>query len=554
MTTPNPNDNGWSANKWLPTGNKPDGSGLAGFSTRDKNGWGNGILGIFGDSAPKSQAITEGLFTNWLGAAGNPDDPLLNPQADKNLILNGGFEASVGWTWPAGGSRDATVGRTAAGSAKIVANGSLQALTSASVAVVEGQLILLGAYAKWSGIVGSAGATLVLQCFSASTLLLEQEIAQFTPAGAGGWQELQATFVIPAACDNVKLLCEHTATSGTLWWDDVSVRKKIDDKVDEAQTTAGNASTKADNIIDAVIKGAQGLGAGGNPLTDMLGKLAALFGIADGAHTTATQTNLGILRGWNQGSTADVDMGVYNVFGNIKTALAAGYSVETVTSSKTWTKPSGLSEIVIIGVGSGQSGPNGRSGVQGGPQLGGLGGGYTVLSLRPDAVSSSVSITIGTGGAATSFGSYVVTGAGVGGIAGTFGFTPTNSTPGRGGSGGWQDNSSYYAATAGESTPLSTGGTAGTPAALGGNNGNPGGAGANVDTTVNSKSGAGGGGGGSAGTAYSGSVAYAGGNGGNGGYPGGGGGAGGDKSAGIGTGSPGTGGNGGNGIMFIFTK
>lgn len=495
MTTPNPNDNGWSANKWLPTGNKPDGSGLAGFSTRDKNGWGNGILGIFGDSAPKSQAITQGLFTNWLGAAGNPNDPLLNPQADKNLILNGGFEASVGWTWPAGGSRDATVGRTAAGSAKIVANGSLQALTSASVAVVEGQLILLGAYAKWSGIVGSAGATLVLQCFSASTLLLEQEIAQFTPAGAGGWQELQATFVIPAACDNVKLLCEHTATSGTLWWDDVSVRKKIDDKVDEA-------------------------------------------------HSTATSSRLGILS-WATGSSIGADPGVVGVMAEIRAAIASGATVVEYTSNATWTPPAGLVECFVILVGSGQSASASQGGSAGGNGgIGGEGGGFVAWKTNPDDIPPTVAITVGINGGTSKFGNMYESAPGSSGISNGLGFSATTSVPGKGGNGGKGGTSG---GTVGGSSALGVGGTAGAIGSIG-TNGGAGGDAPGVPTSTTTKSGAGGGGGGGAGNG----ALSNGGKGGNGGFPGGGAGGGGGGGA-VGS-SGGASGNPGNGIVWLVFK
>ena len=551
MTTPNPNDNGWSANKWLPTGNKPDGSGLAGFSTRDKNGWGNGILGIFGDSAPKSQAITQGLFTNWLGAAGNPNDPLLNPQADKNLILNGGFEASVGWTWPAGGSRDATVGRTAAGSAKIVANGSLQALTSASVAVVEGQLILLGAYAKWTGIVGSAGATLVLQCFSASTLLVEQEIAQFTPAGAGGWQELQATFVIPAACDNVKLLCEHTATSGTLWWDDVSVRKKIDDKVDEAQTTAGNASasagaanSKANNIIDVLIGAASGGSAGANPLVDAWNSVLSLFGLADTAHSTATSSRLGILS-WATGSSIGADPGVVGVMAEIRAAIASGATVVEYTSNATWTPPAGLIECFVILVGSGQSASASQGGSAGGNGgIGGEGGGFVAWKTNPDDIPPTVAITVGINGGTSKFGNLYESAPGSSGISNGLGFSATTSAPGKGGNGGKGGTSG---GTVGGSSALGVGGTAGAIGSIG-TNGGAGGDAPGVPTSTTTKSGAGGGGGGGAGNG----VGSNGGKGGNGGFPGGGAGGGGGGGA-VGS-SGGASGNPGNGIVWLVFK
>lgn len=236
MTTPGGQDNNtWAGNTWLPTANKPGGTGLGAFGNRTKDDWGEQVLGIFGDSAPKVLAIGEGLLTNWIGAAGDPDDPLTQESADRNLLTNGGLDSSTSWTFPTGGSWDATVGRTVLGSAMIVCDGTVQSLVSSPVTVVEGQLLLLGAYAQWDSISGAVEASLVLQCFTGATLILEQELAAFTPAGAGGWKELQQAFTAPAGCDSVRLVCEIEAASGTLWWDDVSVRKRITDLADEVR-------------------------------------------------------------------------------------------------------------------------------------------------------------------------------------------------------------------------------------------------------------------------------------------------------------------------------
>lgn len=510
MTTPGgQSSTGWFSNKWLPTANKPDGSGLGAFGNRTKGGWGQSILGLFGDSAPKSQAIREGLFTNWLGQAGNPNDPLLQEGGgkDTNLVTNGGFEASFGWDFPAGGSRDATVGRTAAGSGKIVCDGTVQALTSTAVNVVEGQQLLFGAYAKWASIVGAVEASLVVQFYSGASLLVEQELAAFTPTGSGGWTELQQVFTAPAASDHCLVICEIQATSGTLWWDDVAVRKKLTDKVSEAD---GKATSAQDDIL-ATIRG--------------------------------------IINGWTSGSTSGAHAGVYATMAQINAAIATGATVQEYTSNATWTKPAGLTEFYAILIGSGEPGANG-SGVAGG--VGGRGGGFLAYTVKPADIPPTVAITIGTGGGTTRFGSLLESVPGGSGLASMLGFSSTTSTPGKGGDGGVgldgvDGDPSGGPGTIGGGSALGAGGSAGAKGGPG-QPGGPGGNAANVATNVATKSGAGGGGGGGGATV----TGFAGGTGGNGGFPGGGGGGGGGRNS-VG-GANGTGGTGGNGILWLIFK
>ncbi|NMO00838.1 hypothetical protein HH308_06375 [Gordonia sp. TBRC 11910] len=282
----------------------------------------------------------------------------------------------------------------------------------------------------------------------------------------------------------------------------------------------------------------------------------ALAGWMSTTHTTATQTRSGILQGWGAGSTSGTDMGVYSVFADIKTALAAGYSTATITTSTTWTKPVGaVNEIVVIGIGSGLPGANGKTNPEV-SQPGGLGGGYLADTFKPSAVPSTVAITIGTNGAATSFGSLLVTTPGSGGIATTFGYSDTTSLPGKGGDGGAMVGTAagdQRPSTAGKSTPLAAGGARGVDHFNDSTNGGAGGAGGAVDTTTTTRCGGAGGGGGGCGS-YNVGVSWAGGDGGVGGFPGGGGGAGGNKGQGIGTGSPGAGAQGGNGVMWLFWK
>ena len=168
-------------------------------------------------------------------------------------------------------------------------------------------------------------------------------------------------------------------------------------------------------------------------------------------------------------------------------AAGAGFkSVQVLTASGTWTRPSGITAILVMVIGGGGAGASGTTDNSGG---GGGGGGVAFfLKITPDA---SYSYTVGGAGAASSWNStdaianQGVAGAttGVGGVggtasAGTFGF---RGTPGGSGNG-------HTAA----GTKLFVGGAGG---GLGGGIGGAAGAGAGGAALANT--GAGGGGGGS---------------------------------------------------------
>jgi len=110
-------------------------------------------------------------------------------------------------------------------------------------------------------------------------------------------------------------------------------------------------------------------------------------------------------------------------------------------SNDTWTKPDGLKELIVVCVGAGGGGGSGRNGANNVAKYGGgggRGGSMVVDIIQASDLSSSISITVGSGGSGgaaitspdtnglagtaggdTSFGSFVIAKGGGGGQGGT---------------------------------------------------------------------------------------------------------------------------------------
>lgn len=137
--------------------------------------------------------------------------------ADADTMDGGGD-----WTW------DGTVG---GGSARATGSGARKVLTSELVAVSEGQQMTAAGKVRWSGASGSGAAMqLVVMPFVGDAAQSEVVISNITspPASSSGnFVALSGSYTPAAGVTGVRvrITVEAALTAGTVWWDDVSLRK-----------------------------------------------------------------------------------------------------------------------------------------------------------------------------------------------------------------------------------------------------------------------------------------------------------------------------------------
>ncbi|QFP94814.1 minor tail protein [Mycobacterium phage Marshawn] len=159
-------------------------------------------------------------------------------KASPNLLVNGAFADTVAIDDPAGKwSLDATVGRTTAGSAMTLADGTIHELLSVDlIPVTPGEKLDVEGWVKRSNVVGTNGSVyLGLTAYGdvrgvtqATTAPNRPTIALMaSPGGTGDWQKLGGQYVVPegVASVRVRLAVTSGATAGTLWFDDLAASK-----------------------------------------------------------------------------------------------------------------------------------------------------------------------------------------------------------------------------------------------------------------------------------------------------------------------------------------
>ena len=518
-----------------------------------------------------------------------------------NMLAQGNFNSSDtitpgdGWSW------DGTLTATeTGGSAKCEATGSLQQLFSRqSLKVVEGDRVTVTAKVRTTSFTAASGRSMVLAIIpwklvaNVMTAQTPVVIHTRTTASAGAWADMTgSTYVVPADVARLTARLGVTANSGaTVWFDDVHATKtgKLEqglvsnlldtwgqswekvfggsgegklwsDFVTAVETmfgTATEASVNADEAIGAASSAAAGAS----------GALAAASGAAAGASgalALAQGTNTAAFNAWYGSGGTGGSANMAAVVNSIKAATVNGWMVEVIPNNGDWdkddaTEGADILEFWVICIGGGGGGDKGQANI--GAAVGGDGGipgRWMAKQIAPADIPSTVSCTVGTGGAgrtsrlgyalengnASVFGSLCssaeATTASIGSIVGFY--AATDSRPGAGGKGG---NNAPAGGDNGQGTPLAGGGAGGAAAGAGvaGNTGY------NATLTGVTRAGGGGGGGGGGSNSHP----YSGGKGGNGGVPGGGGGGGGGVLS-VTADAAGDGGDGGNGRIVLLYK
>lgn len=172
---------------------------------------------------------TGGLLGNvelgqlWRPAAGQEKnwlEPFDSPESIKT-------DTDPNW------SHDATVGRTAPGSAKCTLDGAEHVQTSEAIEAAPGQPLDIGGKLRWDNFTGTGGPAFVLRTLAYNAgdqLLGSQQIGVVTPstANAADFEAgMAGSWAPPAntAYVRVRMECTTAATGGTVNWDDLWLRK-----------------------------------------------------------------------------------------------------------------------------------------------------------------------------------------------------------------------------------------------------------------------------------------------------------------------------------------
>lgn len=151
----------------------------------------------------------------------------LTNQPGPNLLTGFGSFSSAetmdapGWEW------DGSVG---GGSAKTTADSTRKVLTTEEFAVAEGQALTVSGVARYSGLAGSGTKMkLLVVPFIGGTAQPEVMIgAGVTGTGNNSTgQTISGAWTVSAGVTGVRvrISVEPTASAGTVWWDDVTLRK-----------------------------------------------------------------------------------------------------------------------------------------------------------------------------------------------------------------------------------------------------------------------------------------------------------------------------------------
>lgn len=236
-------------NNWVATLNNLDQATIADFTTWLSNAQTDATnawtqleafftTGDWSDLSTAMQDIFQAIFgsSTSLGLVGGiPAPAVINVTQNLQPVWDfpdAAALAGTGSQWSWDGTQDHT-GVAGSGSAKVVANGVLQALRGIPGAVQGGQVVAPTAWVMWSGLTYSGSDPVQLQLIpysqsgsvlSAGTPVVVAQLA--TPASSGSWIELTGTYTVPSsgvAAVQSRLVIPGTVSAGSVWWDDCQV-------------------------------------------------------------------------------------------------------------------------------------------------------------------------------------------------------------------------------------------------------------------------------------------------------------------------------------------
>lgn len=217
------------------------------------------------------------------------------------------LDAAQNWSY------DASEGNTAAGSAKVVADGIRNELVSNQIPVTGGQNMTASVFCKWSSLTytGTKPISLGITEYFDGSEQGYAEVAAFTsPASSSSWTGLSGTYAVPTAypVDEVRLTfrIDGNLTVGNVWWDDAAVYKTdlvqdsvvpgigtTVDNITQSFFGLGGAGYKHVDSYDAMASQSSATTDNSSQIASLWAALSANPGASDDFERTASSSSLG---------------------------------------------------------------------------------------------------------------------------------------------------------------------------------------------------------------------------------------------------------------------
>ncbi|WNM65334.1 minor tail protein [Gordonia phage Alyssamiracle] len=185
-------------------------------------------LNIIQDVIRTIKRLASGIIAPWRLPQINVSS-ITNEPGPNLLSSFGGFNAAEDIAGDGIWVFDPDVGKAAPGSARTNADGTLKILSSEAIAVSAGQTLQVGGWVKWQGAVATGSSFRILVVpYIGSIAQTQVQIGTLNNPAANGENTFPMTdWTVPASVDavRVRVTVEASVTSGTVWWDDLVLRK-----------------------------------------------------------------------------------------------------------------------------------------------------------------------------------------------------------------------------------------------------------------------------------------------------------------------------------------